>query len=43
MGWEKICPKLKDLISHQATVADLVIGSITGVLSASCQLDFGGR
>lgn len=43
MGWEKICPKLKDLISRQATVADLVIGSITGVLSASCQLDFGGR
>lgn len=43
MGWEKIHPRLKDLISLQATVGDLVTGSITGVLSASCQLDFGGR
>lgn len=42
MGWEKICPKLKDLISLQATMADMVTGSITAVLSASCQLDFGG-
>lgn len=41
MGWEKICPKVKDLISLQATMADLTTGSITGVPYASCQLDFG--
>lgn len=35
MGWEKICPKLKDLISLQAAMADPVTGSITGVPSAS--------